>query len=226
MTFSNSLGPGTGHINVTEPLEQHIREIEKLYSLVFPYVLCPPTLFTEIIRINHLRQEILTSPFDDASQYVLDAHDILARIEAFIPEDWAQPGEHVSDWQLIGSVYQSAIALYCTMSLQSLDALPSSLEMDTMRTIHGERLYENLKVTARSKILKKLALFPLCVLGVEAGYHKQQSTRIWIERRLEDLSCMLGTSSPLKARTILRRYWTRGQPGWDECFDGPYVFIM
>lgn len=226
VTFSNSLGPGTGQINITQPLEQHITEIEKLYSLIFPYVLCPPTLFNEVIRINHLRQEILTSPFDDASQHALDAHDILARIEAFIPEDWAQPGEHLSDWQLIGSIYQSTVALYCTMSLQCLDALPSTLEMDTMRTIHGKRLYENLMAKPHSKLIKKLSLFSLCVLGVEAGYHGQQNTRTWIERRLEELSCMLGTSSPLKARTVLRRYWTRGKAGWDECFDGPYVFVM
>lgn len=226
VTFSNSLGPGADQIKITEPLDQHIKEVEKVYSLLFPYVLCPPMLFTEIIRINHLRQEIMTSPFEDTSQHTLDAHDILARIEAFVPEDWAQPGDNNRDWQLLGSIYQSSIALYCTMALQALDALPSNLEMNTMRTVHGARLEENLRATAQSRILRKFSLFPLCVLGVEAGYQNQQSTQAWIERRLEDHSRILGTSSPLKARAVLRRYWARGKPGWNECFDGPYVFIL
>lgn len=226
MTFSNSLGPAADQISITEPLEQHVEEVEKVYSLVFPYILCPPTLFNEIVRINRLRREVTISPFDDSSQHTLDAHDILARVEAFEPEDWAQPGENHEDWRLIGSIYQSAIALYCTMSLQAVGALPDSLEMVTMRTIHGERLLENLKASAQSRHLKKFSLFPLCVLGVEAGFHDQQSTRTWIERRLEDHSRLLGTSSPLKARAVLRRYWQRKKAGWDECFDGPYVFIL
>lgn len=226
MTFSNSLGPAADQISITEPLEQHVEEVEKVYSLIFPYLLCPPTLFTEIIRINRLRREVTIAPFDDSSQHTLDAHDILARVEAFEPEDWAQAGENHEDWQLIGSIYQSAIALYCTMSLQAVGTLPDSLEMVTMRTIYGERLLENLKASAQSRHLKKFSLFPLCVLGVEAGFHDQQSTRTWIERRLEDHSRLLGTSSPLKARAVLRRYWQRKKAGWDECFDGPYVFIL
>ena len=108
MTFSNSLGPGTGQINITEPLEQHLREVDKVYSLIFPYILCPPTLFTEIIRINRLRQEILASPFKDTSQRTLEAHDILARIEAFVPEDWAQPGDNNNDFQLLGSTWRGS----------------------------------------------------------------------------------------------------------------------
>ena len=226
VTFSNSLGPAADQISITEPPEQHIEEVERLYSLIFPYLLCPPTLFSEIIRVNRLRWEVRNAPFDDPSQHTLDAHDILARVEAFEPEDWAQPGEHHEEWQLIGSIYQSAIALYCTMSLQAMGALPDSLEMVTMRSIHGERLLENLKASTLSRHLRKFSLFPLCVLGVEAGFHDQPSTRTWIERRLEEHSRLLGTSSPLKARAVLRRYWQRKRSGWDECFDGPYVFIL
>ena len=226
VTFSNSLGPPADQISISEPHEQHLKEVEKLYTLIFPYILCPPPLYLEIIRINRLRRDVTLSPFEDPNQYTLDAHDILARIEAFEPGDWAQPGKHHNAWQLIGSIYQSAVALYCTMSLQAVAALPNSLEMDTMRTVHGERLFENLQAAAQSRHLTKFSLFPLCVLGVEAGYHDDQTTRIWISRRLERHSRLLGTSSPLKARAVLRRYWQRNKVGWDECFDGPYVFIL
>lgn len=226
VTFSNCLGPATEPINVTEPLDKHIREVEKMYSLIFPYVLCPPSLFIEMIRINHLRQEITASPFENEDQHTLQALDILARVEAFVPEDWAQPGEHHDQWLLIGTIYQSAMALYCTMSLQSVAALPTNLEMNTMRTIHGERLLDALLSASQMRQVRKFSLFPLCVLGVEAGYHHDHSTRRWIEQRLEQHSRLLGTSSPLKARAVLRRYWQKGEPGWDECFDRPYVFLL
>lgn len=207
-------------------LDKHIREVEKMYSLIFPYVLCPPSLFIEMIRINHLRQEITASPFENEDQHTLQALDILARVEAFVPEDWAQPGEHHDQWLLIGTIYQSAMALYCTMSLQSVAALPTNLEMNTMRTIHGERLLDALLSASQMRQVRKFSLFPLCVLGVEAGYHHDHSTRRWIEQRLEQHSRLLGTSSPLKARAVLRRYWQKGEPGWDECFDRPYVFLL
>lgn len=219
VTFSNSLGQSSEQINVTEPLEQHLKEVDQVYSLIFPYILCPRTLFAEIVRINSLRQQIAASPFEDSDQHSLQAIDMLARIEAFEPEDWAQPGENNKDWLLIGTIYQSAIALYCTMSLQAVGVLPATLEMDTMRTIHGEHLLGSLQSAAGTKQVKKFSLFPLCVLGVEAGYHSNQTTRRWIEQQLERHSQSLGTSSPLKARAVLRRYWQRSEPGWDECFD-------
>lgn len=226
VTFSNSLGPPSEQVNITEPLDKLIKEVEKLYSLIFPYVLCPPTLYMEIIRINRLRQDITTSPFEDASHHTLEAFDILTRIEDFVPEDWAQPGEHYNEWLLIGTMYQSAIALYCTMSLQSVAALPNTFEMDSMRSVHGGRLLKSLEPSVYSMQLVKFSLFPLCVLGVEAGYRPNQSTRYWIEKRLEEHSRLLGTNSSLKARAVLQRYWKRGEPGWDECFDRPYVFIL
>jgi len=182
-------------------------------------------LFIDIIRINRLRQEVALSSFANQHQHTLYAHEILASIEAFAPGDWAQPGEKRGDWQLIGSIYQSAIALYCIMSLQALAALPASMEMDTIRTIHAKHLLEELQAAGHLKQLKKIAMFPLCVLGVEAGFGDQQYNRLWIERQLESHARLLGTSSPLKARAVLRRYWRRNRPGWNECFDESYVFL-
>lgn len=85
----------------------------------------------------------------DPTRHALDAHEILARIEVFEPENWAQPSEHYNDWQLIGSIYQHSVALYCIMSLQAVAAFDNSLETDTMRTLHDERLFENLKDSVR-----------------------------------------------------------------------------
>lgn len=226
VTFSNSLGPVSDHVCITEPLEQHIEEVKKVYSLIFPYILCPQTLFVEIIRINRLRQDVTSSLIEDPARHAVDAHRILARIEAFEPENWAQPSEHYNDWQLIASIYRSSVALYCIMSLQAVSAFGNSLEADTMRTLYGERLFKSLKDSVRLRQLKKFSMFPLCALGVEAGYRNRHSTRKWIERRLEEHARLLGSSSPLKARAVLRRYWQRGKSGWDDCFDEPYVLNL
>ncbi|KAI4700521.1 hypothetical protein J4E81_003482 [Alternaria sp. BMP 2799] len=221
VTFSNSLGPAAHQISITEPLEQHIEEVEKVYSLILPYTLCPSTLFIEIIRINRLRQELSLMPIMKTHQHAEDAGSILSRIGSFVPREWAQSRAQEGDWQLIASIWQSAVALYCIMSLQAFDILPCTRELDTMRIRHRDRLLKDLKAATPLKQLKKISTFPLCVLGDEAGYHVQQSTQIWIERHLEEHARLLGSNSPLKAREVLRRYWRRKKPGWNECFDEP-----
>jgi len=221
VTFSNSLGPASHQISITKPIEQHIEEVEKVYSLILPYTLCPSTLFIEIIRINRLRQQLRLTPIVDTHQQAQDARSILSRIESFGPRERAQSRDQKDDWQLITSIWQSAIALYCIMSLQAVDIIPSNTEMNRMRMRHRDRLLKDLKAATPLKQLKKISTFPLCVLGVEAGYHVQQSTQIWIERHLEEHARLLGSNSPLKAREVLRRYWRRKKPGWNECFDEP-----
>lgn len=155
----------------------------------------------------------------------LQAHDILGRIEAFSPEDWAQPGENYEEWLLIGTVFQSAAAVYCTMAFQSLTIIPSTLEMNAMRSIHADRLVERLKAAIKSPRLRMFLIWPLTVAGVEAGF-RDDASRYWVAQTFSELSRILGTSSPLKAQAVLRRYWQKEEPGWDECFDRPYVFII
>ena len=159
------------------------------------------------------------------ADHALEAYDLLARVESFVPENWAQPGTFYDEWLLIGTIYQAAVAIYCTMSLQSLTVLPDTLEMNTMRSIHGDRLLAGLRKGMESPRVVKFAVWPLVVAGVEAAY-RGEATRNWIEACFGDLSRTLGTSSPLKARAVLRRYWKTKKTGWDECFDRPYVFII
>jgi hypothetical protein len=159
------------------------------------------------------------------SSHALEAHDLLTRVEAFSPEDWAQPGDYYDDWLLIGTIYQSAIAIYCTMAFQSLTLFPGTLEMNSMRSIHGDRLLASLRQGVKSTHLKNFMTWPLQVAGVEAGY-RDEATRYWIGSQMEELSRHLGTSGPLKCLAVLRRYWRKGEPGWDECFDKPYVCVI
>lgn len=111
------------------------------------------------------------------------------------------------------------------MSLQSLAILPKNLEMDTMRSIHGDRLRTSLAAALKLKRLSRFVMWPLVVAGVEAGY-RSEGVKGWVAQRLSDISRGIGSSSPLKAREVLEKYWEKGQPDWDACFEQAYGFVI
>lgn len=219
--LANTCSPSVDQIELDANPERIQDDITKLCSLIFPYTLCPPTLFLEVLHINHLRHKASTSIICNIDpNHVIEAHITLSRIESFVPEDWAQPGMFYDEWLTIGTIYQAAIAIYCTMSFQSLYILPNSVETCTMRSAHGDRLISCLRKAMQLPRLVKFVAWPLVVAGVEAGY-RGEATRNWVEAMLIDMSRVLGTSSPLKARAVLRQYWQKEERGWDECFDRP-----
>jgi hypothetical protein len=227
LTTANTCSPAWDQLELCGDPDQNLLDLETFYDLLFPYLLCPPSLFFTVHRISHLRQKasIVLFSGDMDSSHVLEAHDLLGEIEAFSPEDWAQPGEFYDDWLLIGTIYQAAIAIYCTMAFQSLTMFHDTVEMNSMRSIHGDRLLDSLRKAYDSPRLINFLMWPLTVAGVEAGY-RDEATRYWIGAKLGELSRHLGSSGPLKSHAVLRRYWQRGEPGWDECFDKPYACIV
>jgi hypothetical protein len=228
MTMANTCSPPWDQLAISASPECSISDIHDLYPLIFPYTLCPPTLFLCMVRISHLRARASLSIFSGTidSSHTLEAHDLLTTIEAFRVHDWAQQGAHYEEWVLIGTIYQSAIALYCTMAFQSLTLFPVDFEMNTMRTVYADRLLTNLRIAVDMPRLVNFMCWPLTVAGVEAGYNRAEASRYWIGKQLSELSRVLGTSGPLKSLAVLRRYWQKGEPGWDECFDRAYVFVV
>jgi hypothetical protein len=225
--LANTCSPSWNQISLTGTPQQNIDDICELYDLFFPYTLCPPEMYLDILRVSELRRKasaaLLGCEIDlDHSQ---EAYTLLNRIEGFVVKNWAQPGKHYDEWLLIGTIYQSTLAVYCIMALQSFAIFPSARDMNFKRSIHGDRLLKNLKVAVQSPRLVNVIMWPLTVAGIEAGY-RDEATQYWIETELGALSRLLGTNSPLKARAVLRRYWTGAERGWDECFDQPYVFVM
>jgi hypothetical protein len=227
VNLANTCSPSCKQISLTGTLEQHLDDITELYTLFFPFTLCPQELYLAIIRINDLRKRAAAALAECKvdPNHPKEAYAILRPIEDFAVNDWAQPGKHHDEWLSIVSVYQSTLAVYCIMSLQSFSILPNSPEMDSKRALHGDQLLKNLKAAVQSPRLVNVIMWPLTVAGVEAGY-RAGATQYWIGKQLEALSRVLGTNSPLKARTVLRRYWSGAMRGWDECFDQPYVFIL
>lgn len=201
-----------------------------MYHELFPYLLCPPSLYEEIIRINYLRHETSQAllNYEDLTDITIRAEQSLARIEAFDPRDWAQPGDHYDEWLAIGSLHKHSIAVYCISALASLTVLPFPAYSPATRarlSSHGDRLLHYVKIANTYESLKRHLTFPLLAAGVE-GIHRSEREKRWIEQTLLGMGRLTGTSAPMKAASALRKYWERGEEGWEECFTQPYSLIM
>ena len=191
---------------------------------LFPSLLCPPSLFLDIIRINHLRvQGAGSSSVNDSAQST--AFAILKRIDAFSPEQWAATSTStLEEWVLLALIHQSTIALYCISSLQSVSILPSTRQLKATRITHGNRLFPLLKKAMASRRIKKCLAWPLVVAGMEA-VNCGPSERQFVEEQLSEMGQAIGSPVPLLGIAVLKRFWATGKTGWDDCFDVPYAFV-
>jgi hypothetical protein len=218
------MSPPDGQINLTASLSQLPPFIAEIYDRIFPHVLCPPSLFQDIIGINHLRYRTKNFCIGVGSARA-EAEELLTRIDDFSPEDWAQPNSFHSEWLLIGTIFQSSVAVYCISSLQSLSILPTTPYYDTIKASHGDRMLLSLKAALLSRRARKFMLWPLVVAGVVA-MDKDIWGKDWVAEQLTKLSRDIGSSSPLKARAALESYWKKGKKGWDDCWDQPNAFVV
>lgn len=203
--------------------------LEQYGSNVGIFQLCPPALFTTIIELSDLRmratqqQEPLS--FTGAESNLADrGHDILNRIHNVSLDHWAQSKPSLKeDWILVGTIYQSSIALYCILSLQSLSVFPSTPELRALCEAHGRTLCFHLIRGLASPKISRFLLWPLVVLGVEA-VHSDAEMRGYVVAQLQLLSRDVGTSVPIIAKNVLESFWKSGDTRWDACFDRAYAF--
>ncbi|PSN72315.1 hypothetical protein BS50DRAFT_569829 [Corynespora cassiicola Philippines] len=224
--LSNTTSPPHDQIHVFSPHDYNESDIQEIYATMFPYCLCPPKLFFDIVRINNLRSRaahLSLQEIDDSMIY--EANELLVDIDSFLPEDWAQPNEFYEEWLMIGTIYQSAIAIYCISSLMSLGVLSLSPNLIAIRASHADRLFLMLREAFKVERIRYFMMWPLIVAGAEAAF-RGEGLRSWIEEELSECSRFQGTSTPLKARALLRRYWAREERGWDQCFDRTYCFTV
>jgi hypothetical protein len=191
-------------------------------GVTFGFQMCPPTLFAEIIKINHLRVQAAKGGDRDALS--TEARETRERIEKYSPTQWAISKPAATDcWLALGTIYKSATAMYCILSLQSSSLLPRNKTLRNCCCAHAQQLRCFLEGTMSNLGVKRFLLWPLIVLGVEAS-HGDATLRILIEKQLMDLSCFLGSHVPLAAKSVLQRFWVSQEMSWDGCFDRPYAF--
>jgi hypothetical protein len=222
--LGNTTSPPEKQINITSPPSQLPLFIAEIYELIFPHVCCPPSLFQDIISINYLRSQTknLCISVDSARA---EAKELLARIELFSPEDWAQPNSFHTEWLLIGNIFQSSIAIYCICSLQSLSVIPNTPYFEVIRASHTDRLFFCLKAALVSRHVKKFVMWPLVVAGTQV-MTKDIHERDWINQQFTECSRDYGSSSLLKARTVLEKMWKKGKKDWDVCWNQPNAFVL
>jgi hypothetical protein len=192
-------------------------------AAVSPFQVCPLPLFAEIIKINHLRMQA-TRYNVGAKNHSQEAYEILERVHGFSPEQWAKSkSSSQEDWMLVGKVHQAAVALYCVLSLQSLSVLPSNPALRSRCITHGQLLQMLLNDGLSSPKLKRFMIWPLVLLGVEA-VHGGAAMRVFVAKKLPELSRDVGTYVPLTAKRVLEQFWNSGETSWDACFDKPYAF--
>ncbi|RYP46420.1 hypothetical protein DL768_007387 [Monosporascus sp. mg162] len=209
------------HFNAIVAMMKVLGGLKMVYRTMLPM----RATLVAIIVINELRQQA-ANPAAKAGPGQPTAGDLLEQIHDFSPAEWIKGKATATskrEWLLIGSTYQSAIAIYCIMSLQSLSILPSALYITAMDAAHHERLMQLLKQALEFPHLKHCLMWPLIVAGARAVYGSADD-RKFVDEQLKELSRVGGTALPLAARAALKRFWASGKRGWDDCFDKPYIF--
>ena len=212
----------------------HFNELDliiQLYgSAVFTFMMCPPPLFAEIIKVNYLRARATqpeTRTMEETARLTEEAYEILGRIDAAALDKWAEskPSSR-EDWLLAGNAYRAAAALYCVSSLQGQAVLPpESTTLQARRTTDARFLETVLSEALQSPKINRYMFWPLVVLGTEAA-RLGPTTCAFVRDQLARLSRFVGTHVPLSARAILEKFWASGGTRWDDCFDRPHGFVI
>ncbi|KAI3325502.1 hypothetical protein HD806DRAFT_552786 [Xylariaceae sp. AK1471] len=198
--------------------------------------ICPPSLLFDIIRVNHLRalatgglaSPFCSSSFDDDMPVYTDAQTLLDRTLNFSPETFAEKNGNErtrASWLLMGRIHQSAVVLYCILSLQHVLLLPQSSDLERTANTHYDRLLLDLKEGFRYTNFKNCLFWPLVVAGVRAA-RGTAFERTFVAEQFRDAVKDTGSSIPIFACRTLMAFWESGKTGWDECFDQPYLFVM
>ncbi|KAI1147853.1 hypothetical protein F4825DRAFT_126473 [Nemania diffusa] len=251
--FSNTTSPSHDQVDdMSHP--KNLDFLESAWGTGVPLVyigsICPPSLFTSIIFINHLRRlaasgmanassppsnsssspppssppSSLSSPYSPPS-----AQTLLNRILAFSPSSYASTNSTpptYDNWHLVARIYQSATVLYCIQSLQSASLLPTTNKA-LARTLglHYDRLLLDLKAAFRHRHFKNCFFWALVVAGASA-VRGSAFERAFVAELLGGAVRDVGNSMPLLASRVLGAFWASGKTGWDDCFDQPYLFVM
>lgn len=221
--------------NTTSPAQNlsmagsHIDDLDIIVNYygqrLFSFQMCPPTLFAEIIKVNHLRMQAIEGEHAGAEGLSQEARNILDRIHTFSPKEWSDSKPCSREgWRLVGNIYQAAVSLYCILSLQSLSVLPSTSEIRAQCAEHGRLLQMQLESAMSSPATRYSMIWPLVLLGVQAVNHGALM-RAFVSEKLPELSYHIGSNVPMVAKAVLERFWASADTRWDTCFDRPYAFV-
>lgn len=194
--------------------------IDERYEEIFPSCLCPLAIFKDIMHINDLRRRAKEAAMDFTTGTV-EAMELLVRIHAFSPEQWAKPrAEFKEELTLLATMYHCATMLYCILSLQDLALLDRTLPLRAMRAAYADMLFDAMKQAFVFPEVKSFSVWIITIAGVEAA-ERGTMAQAWVDEQLTTLRHEYGVGSSLIARNMLRKFWRSRQAGWENCFDQP-----
>ncbi|OIW28760.1 C6 zinc finger domain-containing protein [Coniochaeta ligniaria NRRL 30616] len=222
--IGNTTCPASDLIMAQWHLDQVDFILEQYGGAIFPFLMCPPPLFAEIIKINHLRMRAVQQGLTSTACQRHGAFDILRRLNEFSTEQWARSKPCSEEaWMVVGNVYKASVTIYCISSLQALSILPRTEGLRIRSATEGKILQELLSKALSTPGIGRFMLWPLVMLGMEAGNGPTEIRR-FVEQRLPEMSRHVGSYAPLTAKAVLERYWASAERDWDACFDKPYAF--
>ncbi|KAJ3496267.1 hypothetical protein NLG97_g2785 [Lecanicillium saksenae] len=222
--FANTSTPAEA-LFMTEAQIMGVKELTaKFRDRTFMFSSCPAVLFACIANLNHLRYRASHRQSLRPDNIHDEAMDILKRVESFCPSQWSN-GRPAStpDWELIGAIYQSAVALFCISSMQSLSVFAKTAALAAQSTCFRHHLQSLLRTALQSAKIQRYLFWPLLVLGVDSA-RDGDAMRAFVKREMLRMSSHIGTCVPIIAQDVLVRFWTSGETHWDACFDRPYTF--
>lgn len=244
--LANTTSPPSKYIPVvcSEP-ETIILALGVFDAVLYPFLPCPKALFAHIVTINRLRCQTLPedgipNPERNGDLVVaasVDSHvtplTILKQVEEFSVSEWADTKDpsHPDDWLLAGRIFQSAVALFCLLSLdrqihdEAGQGVAAEDAIAFMTQTHTDNLFALLEEGAANPMVRKSLVWPIVVAGVAAARQGPEA-RLFISRALCATSRVHGSSLPLVAKGVLEKFWLSGQTGWDECFEVGCCFVV
>jgi hypothetical protein len=222
--FGNATSPRHDQVTAIS-WESLVKAVSKYYDTrSTPNLICPRKLVLSTVHVNFIRSSAVCH-FPETELVPPTPAELLEQINAFSPADWAYSiGTGAEELQCLGRIYQSAVALYCILSLQSAQYLSRTPKLEDQKARHQERLLSLLRTAIRSPRLERTILWPFAVAGVVAA-HSGAADREFISEKLGHLKYVLGQATPLILRDALKKFWRAGGNSWDECFDRPYCFV-
>lgn len=195
----------------------------KLGAIPAAYLLYPAPLVLIIVHISRLR--CLVPRDTSGSEPDPPTPDALLQgILDFSPTEWADTiGSGSPVLVPLGLIFQSSVALYCILSLQSSSHFDSSPEMEGQKKMHYERLLSLLRTSINSPQIGKLIFWPFSVAGVAAARGRTED-RAFICEQLVNLGQTLGLATPVVLKGVLLKFWRSGSTRWDDCFEEPHYF--
>ncbi|KAL2827334.1 hypothetical protein BDW59DRAFT_171363 [Aspergillus cavernicola] len=207
---ADTSSPASNLLVQTLPIEELYSMLERYGGNGYAFQMCPTSLFVEIAKINYIRARASKSEMVEEGDLRKDACEALRRIYDFSFEEWANINGHLKEaHNLFFSILQSAVALYCISSLQTLGGLPpGSTLLLSNGYMEREILYGLLGKAfnpASAFRITGYLLWPLIVLGVQA-VDGGADMRTFVRKSLTDLSAYWGTHSPLAAKEVLENF--------------------